>query len=170
MAQRFIGHDRPEVGAADADVDDVPDRLAGVPLPLARADAVGEGGHPVEDGVHLRDDVDAVDDERLPSWHAQRDVEDGAVLGDVDAVAAEHRLGPLAQAGLLGELQEEAERLVGDAVLRVVEVQASPLRRQPLAARRVVGEQVAQVEVAYLRVVLLQRLPGGTSPQGRRRW
>ena len=48
VLQRFVGHDRAEVGAADADVDDVADALAGVALPLAAADAVGEGGHLVE--------------------------------------------------------------------------------------------------------------------------
>ena len=45
-----------------------------------------------------RDDVDAVDDERAPARHAQRDVEDRAVLGRVDPVAAEHRLGALGEA------------------------------------------------------------------------
>ena len=30
VAQRLVGHHRAEVGAADADVDDVADRLAGV--------------------------------------------------------------------------------------------------------------------------------------------
>ena len=42
VAQRLVGHHRAEVGAADADVDDVADRLAGVALPLARAHAVAE--------------------------------------------------------------------------------------------------------------------------------
>ena len=61
--------------------------------------------HPVEHLVHVGDDVDAVDDERRALRHAQRDVEDRAVLGDVDPVAAEHRLGPLGEARLLGELR-----------------------------------------------------------------
>ena len=39
VLQRLVGHDRAEVGAADADVDDVADALAGVSLPLAAADA-----------------------------------------------------------------------------------------------------------------------------------
>jgi hypothetical protein len=36
--ERLGDHDRPEVGAADADVDEVGDRLAGVALPFAGAD------------------------------------------------------------------------------------------------------------------------------------
>ena len=35
MPQGFVRHDRSEVGAADADVHDIADRLAGVTLPLA---------------------------------------------------------------------------------------------------------------------------------------
>ena len=42
MLERLVGHHRPEVGAADADVDDVANALAGVALPFAAADAVGE--------------------------------------------------------------------------------------------------------------------------------
>ena len=64
----------------------------GEALPLARAHGVRERGHPVEHGVHLRDDIDAVDDERAAARHPQRDVEDGAVLGDVDPLAGEHRV------------------------------------------------------------------------------
>ncbi len=74
-----------------------------------------------------------------------------------------------AQPGLLGEGDEEPERLVGDPVLRVVEVEAGGLGGQPLAALRVVGEQVAKVDVADLVVVLLERSPRGALTQGRRR-
>ena len=61
VLQRLVGHDRAEVRAADADVDDVADALAGVALPCAAADAVGEGGHLVEHGVDLGHDIFAVD-------------------------------------------------------------------------------------------------------------
>ena len=54
VPQRLVGHHRPEIGAADPDVDDVPDALAGVAVPRAAAHAVGEGGHPVEHRVDLR--------------------------------------------------------------------------------------------------------------------
>ena len=66
VPQRLVCHHRAEVGAADADIDDVADRLAGMALPLTRADPLGEVGHPVEDLMDLGDDVDAVDDERGP--------------------------------------------------------------------------------------------------------
>ena len=100
VAQRLVGHHRPEVGAADPDVDHVADRLAGMPAPLARAHPLGEGAHPVEHLVDLGDDVDAVDDQRALARHPQGDVEDRAVLGDVDPLAAEHRLASLGEAAL----------------------------------------------------------------------
>ena len=159
MAERLVGHDGPEVRAADADVDHVPDALAGVALPLAAADAVGEVGHLVEHGVHVRDDVLPVDDDRGVPRRAERDVEHGAVLGDVDLVAPEHGVDPLAQPRLLRQPDEQRDGLVGDAVLRVVEEEAGALGGQALAARRVVGEERPQVNVAHRPRVRLERLP-----------
>jgi len=43
VTQRVVGHFRPEIRAADADVDHVLDRLAGVAFPFAAAHAPGEG-------------------------------------------------------------------------------------------------------------------------------
>ena len=85
--KRLVGHHRTEVRAADADVDDVADRLTGVALPLARADAVGERRHAVEHLVDLGDNVYAVDQQRGAPGHAQRHVQHRAVLRDVDPLA-----------------------------------------------------------------------------------
>ena len=159
VLQRLVGHDGTEVGATDADVHDVDDRLAGVTLPLAAADPLGERRHPVEHGVHLGDHVDAVDDQRRVLGHPEGHVEHGAVLGDVDVVAAEHGIDPPAQPAGLGQGQEEADRLVGDAVLRVVEVQPGPFGDEALAPVRVLGEEVPQVAILQLLVVRPQRRP-----------
>ena len=87
VPERLVGHDRPQVRAADADVDHVADAPAREPRPGAAAHAVGEVGHLVEHGVDLGDHVLAVDDDRGAARRAQRDVEDGPLLGDV----LEHR-------------------------------------------------------------------------------
>ena len=89
------------------------------------------------------------------------------VLGDVDVVAREHGVDPLAQAALLGQTHEQLERRRVDAVLRVVEVDALGLDRQRLAAGRVGGEEVAQVPVRRRGVVLLEGLPRRELAQGR---
>ena len=102
-------------------------RLAGVARPRAAAHAVGEVRHLVQHGVHLGDDVDAVDLDVLALGRAQRDVQDGAVLGDVDLLAREHRVDPGTEPGPLGQGDEQADGLVGEAVLGVVEVDAVDL-------------------------------------------
>ena len=88
VLQRFVGHHRAEIGAADADVDHVADALAGVPLPLAAAHPVRESRHLVEHRMHLRHDILAVDKNRFALGCAQRHVQHGPVLGDVDLLAA----------------------------------------------------------------------------------
>src|SRR5439155_1552529 len=72
----------------------------------------------------------------------------GAVLGGVDVLAAEHRLGALAQPGALGQRDEQPDGLVGEPVLRVVQVEVPGPAGQPVAAVGVLGEQVPQVPVA----------------------
>ena len=42
----------------------------------------------------------------------------------------------------LGELQQQPQRLVGDAVLGIVEIEAGGLDREPLAALGIVGEEL----------------------------
>ena len=52
-------------------------------------------------------DVLAVDEDGLRPSGAQGDVQDGALLGDVDLVAAEHGVDAVAQAGLLGQPEQQ---------------------------------------------------------------
>ena len=120
----------------------------------------GEVGHLVEHGVDLGHDVLAIDDDGCSSRRAQRHVQDGAVLGDVDLLAAEHGVDPRAQAGFLRQLQEQLEGFVGDAILRVVEEDAHRLGRHPLAAPWVIREELPQMQSPDLLVVGLERLPG----------
>ena len=91
--------------------------------------------------------------------HPQRDVQHRPVLRHVDVVAAEHGRAPVGHAGLLGQRDEQFHGLVGNPVLRVVQVQPGRLDGQPLASARIPGEQVAQVQAGDLGVVPLERLP-----------
>ena len=48
VTQRLVGHHRPEIGAADPDVDDRFDRLARMSRPPTGAKLLRECGHPIE--------------------------------------------------------------------------------------------------------------------------
>jgi len=117
--------------------------------------------------VHLAHDVGAVDDQRALARHAKRHVQHRPVLGDVDVVAAKHRVAMLLELAAAGQIDEQPERLVGDAVLRPVGVPAGSLAAEPLAPRRILREQLAQVDVLQAGVVRLERAIGGQAAQPR---
>jgi hypothetical protein len=167
VPERFVGHDRAQVRAADADVDHVADPLPGVPGPLPRPDLVGEGPHPAQHLVHVGHHVLAVHDQLGPGRHPQGHVQHGPVLGHVDVLAAEHGVPALGHPGLLGQLDQQAQGLVGDPVLGVVQVQAGSFGGQPLTPPGILGEEVTQVPPGDLLVVALQRLPRLPLPQRR---
>src|SRR5215469_2359139 len=110
--------------------------------------------------MDLRDDVFAVDDQLRSGGHPQRQVKDRTVFRHIDVLAGEHRVPALRHCGFLGQVDQQPHGLVGHAVLRVIEVDALGLGRQPLAPSRIGVEQLAQVAVADLSVVAFECLPG----------
>ena len=130
------------------------------PVQAPLAHAIGEVRHPVEHGVHLGHDVLAVDQDRRAARRAQRHVEHGPFLRDVDLLAAEHGVDAGAQAAVLREADEQRQRVLGDPVLRIIEIDARGLRGQPFAASRIAREQLAQMHGADVPMVLFERLPG----------
>jgi hypothetical protein len=99
--------------------------------------------------VHLGHDVNAVDNNSLGLRRTQGSVKHGALFRDVDLLAAEHRGNTPAQAALLGKLQKQRDSLVGDAVFRVVEVNAGRFDRKALATPGIVSEELSQMQAAY---------------------
>ena len=167
MPQSLVRHHRPQVGPADADIDDVADRLAGVALPLPIAHPGGEVGHLVEHGVDLGHDIFAVHDDGLPFGGAQGNVQDGPLLRDVDLLAPEHGIDASPQAGLLRQLQQEPEGFVGDAVLRIVKVDADGLRGHALSALWIVREELPQMKLPDSPVMGFEGLPCGEGGEWR---
>ncbi len=98
--------------------------------------------------MHVGHDVDPVDDQVRIRGHPQRDVQYRAVLGDVDVLAAEHRVDPSPQPAGLGEIEEQLERLRFDALLGVVEVPARGLDVHAIAVGLGVEER-AQRALAH---------------------
>ncbi len=87
--ERIADEPRPEIGAADADVDDVRERFAARAAAPSRPHVVDERAHSVLRGANERDHVGAVDDERGVVLLAQRRVQCRAALGQVDLLAGE---------------------------------------------------------------------------------
>ena len=142
-------------------------RLPVWPSPRTVAHAGAERRHPVEHLVHLGHHVFAVGHNRRAARRAQRHVQHGTTLCDVDLVAREHRVDPPAQARLVGQRQQQAHRVAVDPMLGVIEVEARGLDRETLATFRIFAEERAQMNVANLAVMFTQRLPG--RPLGERR-
>ena len=160
VLQRLVSHHRTKIRSTDPDIDQVANALAGMSLPLAAANPIAELRHGVEHGVNLGDDILAVYQDGLTFGRTQSDVQHSTVLRDVDPVAAEHGVEPVAQASLLRQIEEELQGLGGDTVLRVVEVKADGFKGQRFATAGVIREQLPKVQRADLLIVGLKGLPG----------
>ena len=80
-------------------------------------------------------------------------MQDGALLGDVDVVAAEHGVDAIAQTAIFDERDEQAQGLRGDAVLGVIEVQARSFGAHACAARGIFVEEISKVPLLDLLIV-----------------
>jgi hypothetical protein len=124
LAVRLEGlgdHDGAKVRSTNTNVDNGVDGLAGVTLPLTRANLLGELLHVVQHAVDLLDYALAVDLHGLVGGVAQGHVVDGASLCEVDLLALEHVIAELLDLCLLGELDQQLEGLLGDEVLGEIE-------------------------------------------------
>src|SRR6266571_2978325 len=87
-------------------------------------------------------------------------MEDSSLLCDINLLAPEHGVDALAQARSSCQFQEQFDCLVGNAVLRDVQVDVGGFKCEALAPPRVLGEERSQVNVPHLMVMLLESLPG----------
>lgn len=159
-------HDRAEIRSTDTNVDNVLNLLASVTLPGTGADLLSESLHVVEDGIDLGDDVLALGVDGGVGDVAEGDVEDGAVLGEVNVFAREHLGAHFLDAGFLGEVDEVLEGILGDDVLGEVEEdgrlcgRALEVARELLEARGVLRKEVLYVDLVGLLVMVgLESLP-----------
>ena len=152
--ERRDRHLRPEVAAADADVDDVAQRPRAALGP--RPHRLGEGEHRLAGGLDL------VGERRRARRRAQGGVQHRPAFGEVDRLAGEHRVAPGLDAAFARQVGEEVQRRRVDAVLRQVAEHFGRLDAEALEARRVAGEGLAQVEIATVGFeVAAQGGPGG---------
>ena len=111
--------------------------------------------------MHLRHHVLAIDLNDLVLGRPQRHMQHRPALGGVDLFAREHGIAVRGKPALLRQLQQQLHSLVGNAVLRVVEVNVLERSRQPRAPLGVLLEDFAQVLGRDRLVMGLERFPGG---------
>jgi hypothetical protein len=87
-------------------------------------------------------------------------MENGSPFRDVDLLAPEHGIDAGSQAALLRESDEQRHRLIRDPILRIIEIDTRGVHGQPFAARRIAGEQLAEMHGADVSMVLFEGLPG----------
>ena len=97
--------------------------------------------------------------QRTAFRHPQRHVQHGTILGAVDVRTGERRVDLRSPTASVGQLHEQPHRLVGDAVLRVVEVPAGRVDVEVIGAARVGREQRAQVVISERGRVRIERGP-----------
>ena len=158
--QRLVGHARAEVRPTDPDIHNIANAFPSVPLPRAAAHLVGEVGHLVQHRVNLGHHVLAINNNALVLWGAQGHVQHRPLLCHVDLLAPEHGLDALLQPRRLCQLQQQAHRLVGNAVLGIVKINANGFRREALSPPGVLGKERSEMKGLYLLIVFLERLPG----------
>jgi hypothetical protein len=107
----------------------------------------------------------SVEENLLAPWGAQGDVKNGPVLRRVNFLALEHGVNVLSQSAFLGKTDEATNRLIGDSIFRIVQVDAGPLHGHPLTPIGIVGKKRPQVYIADLIVVLLEGYPRGALHQ-----
>ncbi len=143
--ERLAYHLRSQVRSPDADVDDIGDRLAGVPCPRARTHGFAKGAHPGQDGVDIRHHVLAIHENGAVGAVAQRNVQDSAVFCVVVLLAGEHGLDLGRHIGLPRQVTQQPHGLLRHAVLGVVEQDVAHSQRETLEALRVTLEQLAHM-------------------------
>ena len=159
MPQRLIGHNRPKVGATNADVHNVSNASPRVALPCTAPHLVSKVRHLIEHSVYQGNHVFAIDDDGRRARGAEGHVQYSAIFGDIDSVTSKHRVDSRTQATLLGKSHQEFESLVGDAILRVIEEHTGCLDRQAFATFWIIAEELPQMDILDFLLVSLQVMP-----------
>jgi hypothetical protein len=89
-------------------------------------------------------------------------MKDCPLLGDVNLLTPKHGVNSLLQPGLTGQLKEQRESFVGDAVFRVIEIKSYGISDHALAPAGIRGEQIAKMEFADFLVMSFESFPRGT--------
>ncbi len=156
-AEGARGHARPEVRAADAEVDDAADRHAAGARHFAAADRLRQFGDPRPRRAHPVRDRNA--GHGVVALRPQRDVQHGAALGEVDQLAARHACDAAGKIALLRQLRQQSDGFGDDVLLGKIHQEVVQTRRQTVEALRVGSEHLPHRARCDGVAVLLQSAP-----------
>ena len=155
--ERLVDHDRAEVGATNADGDEVLDALARNTLPLTGADLLGKGVHAGELVANVCHGVLAIDHDGtdLALRATERGVQHGTVLGGVDMHAGVHLVAALLDVRGACKVAEQLHRLVGHEVLGEVKTQVVHIKGELLNALGVGGKPIFKADAVTLKGIVM---------------
>ena len=161
--QRPRRHRRAEVRAADADIDDIGERVAPRAENRALAHGARESGDLGALRFHRRHHVPAVDTNRRAGKIAQGHVQGWAPLGGVDLLAGKQGFAPFFEPGGAGEVVQMAERGPGQAIFRIIIQQVVETDGKMIEPFRVFGEEIQGAMAGDLDAVGFQGGEGGVA-------
>src|SRR5690606_15997521 len=132
--------------------------------PAAVAYALAEAAHALEHCMHVRDDIAAVDLDAGAERRAQGHVQRRPVFGDIDVGTAEHGFDARGHAAFPGQGKQQAQGVVADALLRIIQVPAGPFCSQAFAPGRIAGETLTQGQPCRVLRMRLQCTPCTHAP------
>ena len=134
ILQRVGNEHGPEMGAADADIDDMADRFSCSAATRTVAHRFGKGFKTRADGTYVGHDVPAVNRHGAVGQVTERDVQDGAVLGDIDPLTGEHGRPPAFHVAGGGHRRQKRHGLGGNAMLGIINQQRAETARKVFEA------------------------------------
>ena len=140
--KRAGGHGGAEIGAADADIDDIGDRRRPLAAVFARAKRAREGLHAPAGFEDLIGDVDPAEPEGGPIGEPQRPVDHGAVLGFVDGRAGKHAIAPRRHGRGAGQIEQQRAIALADRGFREIEQHRERLDGETFISQRLGGEEI----------------------------
>jgi hypothetical protein len=86
-------------------------------------------------------------------------VQNRSLLGEVNLLPAKHGVDSFSQSGFPGEFDQQFEGLVGDAILRIIEIKAHAFYSQTRPPLGIVRKELAKVYFLNLLIVGPEVLP-----------
>lgn len=146
-----------QIRTTNTDVDNGGKGLSSISLPLSAPDCVREFFHVLQLLVDAGHNVLAINQDGLVGDISEGGVQHGSVLREIDRITLEHRISQLLYTSLLGNFDQDLQRLIGEEVLGEVEQDLGPIG----SVVERIGELLKPGRVLLELILQDKRLPHG---------